>query len=105
MSGPHDFARPLQAPSSTAPSASTTSRPTFRDVAQRPSFGTGPNDNMTGPDRRQAIFPENRKIFYEKKNPPSGGWSRRARPAAGPMAREPGIHNHERGLWICGPAP
>ena len=24
------------------------------------------------------------------------------RPAAGPMAREPGIHNHDRGLWIPG---
>jgi hypothetical protein len=61
VSGPHVFARPLQMPSSTTSSASTASRPTFRDVAQRPSFGTGPHHIMTGPERRQAIFQKNRK--------------------------------------------
>src|ERR1700722_16734921 len=34
--GPHDFARPLQVPSSEAPSASTAPRPAFRDDHDTP---------------------------------------------------------------------
>src|SRR3984957_18907188 len=36
VSGPHDFARPLQVLSSTAPSASTASRPAFSDDRETP---------------------------------------------------------------------
>ena len=66
VSGPHDFARPLQAPSSTAPSASTASRPTFRDVAQRPSFGTGRRKDAGDLGPASTIISENRKSLKDQ---------------------------------------
>src|ERR1700683_5587896 len=48
-------------PSSTAPSASIASRPTFRDVAQRPSFGTGRRKDAGDLGRASTIISENRK--------------------------------------------
>src|SRR5450631_3137589 len=41
VSGPHDFARPHQARSSVAPSASTAARPANVTIAYRPFGGTG----------------------------------------------------------------
>src|ERR1700722_6262739 len=56
VSGPHDFARPLQAPSSTAPSASTASCPTLVTLANAPLSGQDGSNVKVIWVRRQAQF-------------------------------------------------
>ena len=101
MPGPHVFSVRFNAVRLTAPQ---------RPPHPAPRFVTLRNAPLSGRDQITIILVQIAVKRYLRKTennlcnsePVIPGLERTVRPLAGPLAREPGIHNHGLGLWIPG---